>query len=244
MNFVYKINKNFLWAVTQNLKYGTRKRYYRLICVFSIIVNLVRKQMLTSWSVAVPRSSWRSTVRAKIWRKAGSSCVNTPREATGWYPWSHQRLSLGSSSSLATTTSPATGGNKLWMWRMHFTLARNPKSQSVMRLPSRSWGESVCAKLKWKVEFSGAADFKMNAINAQLNCFRYVPPTWTYECDEDLVHYFYDHIGKEDENLGSVKQCVTSIDVSSCSVSKIKPSSQMKLALTDFKSHFKQSKSF
>lgn len=47
---------------------------------------------------------------------------------------------------------------------------------------------------------------------------RYVPPTWTYECDEDLVHYFYDHIGKEDENLGSVKQCVTSIDVSSCSV--------------------------
>lgn len=47
---------------------------------------------------------------------------------------------------------------------------------------------------------------------------RHVPPTWTYESDEDLVHYFYDHIGKEDENLGSVKQCVTSIDVSSCSV--------------------------
>lgn len=33
------------------------------------------------------------------------------------------------------------------------------------------------------------------------------------------MHYFYDHIGKEDENLGSVKQCVTSIDVSSYSVS-------------------------
>lgn len=32
------------------------------------------------------------------------------------------------------------------------------------------------------------------------------------------MHYFYDHIGKEDENLGSVKQCVTSIDVSSSSV--------------------------
>uniref|UniRef100_A0A671P917 E3 ubiquitin-protein ligase HECTD3-like n=1 Tax=Sinocyclocheilus anshuiensis TaxID=1608454 RepID=A0A671P917_9TELE len=46
---------------------------------------------------------------------------------------------------------------------------------------------------------------------------RYVPPTWTFECDEDLVHYFYDHIGKEDENLGSVKQCVTTIDVSSSS---------------------------
>uniref|UniRef100_A0A8C4JVD2 HECT domain E3 ubiquitin protein ligase 3 n=1 Tax=Dromaius novaehollandiae TaxID=8790 RepID=A0A8C4JVD2_DRONO len=43
----------------------------------------------------------------------------------------------------------------------------------------------------------------------------YVPPTWTYECDEDLVHFLYDHIGKEDENLGSVKQYVDSIDVSS-----------------------------
>uniref|UniRef100_A0A3Q3LEJ3 HECT domain containing 3 n=1 Tax=Mastacembelus armatus TaxID=205130 RepID=A0A3Q3LEJ3_9TELE len=52
---------------------------------------------------------------------------------------------------------------------------------------------------------------------AAVDKLRYVPPTWTYECDEDLVHYFYDHIGKEDENLGSVKQCVTSIDVSSSS---------------------------
>uniref|UniRef100_A0A8C1Z987 HECT domain containing 3 n=1 Tax=Cyprinus carpio TaxID=7962 RepID=A0A8C1Z987_CYPCA len=44
---------------------------------------------------------------------------------------------------------------------------------------------------------------------------RYVPPTWTFECDEDLVHYYCDHNGKEEENLGGVKQCVTSIDVSS-----------------------------
>ncbi|KAG2461844.1 HECD3 ligase, partial [Polypterus senegalus] len=50
-----------------------------------------------------------------------------------------------------------------------------------------------------------------------VNKFRYIPPTWTFECDEDLVHFFYDHIGKEDENLGSVKQYVESIDVSSCS---------------------------
>lgn len=46
-----------------------------------------------------------------------------------------------------------------------------------------------------------------------------MPPTWTYECDEDLVHFLYDHIGKEDENLGSVKQYVDSIDVSSYTVS-------------------------
>lgn len=61
-----------------------------------------------------------------------------------------------------------------------------------------------------------AAERQMKLL---FNSSRYVPPTWTYECDEDLVHYFYDHIGKEDENLGSVKQCVTSIDVSSYSVS-------------------------
>lgn len=47
-----------------------------------------------------------------------------------------------------------------------------------------------------------------------------MPPTWTYECDEDLVHFLYDHIGKEDENLGSVKQYVDSIDVSSYTVSR------------------------
>ncbi|XP_075877887.1 E3 ubiquitin-protein ligase HECTD3 isoform X1 [Nelusetta ayraudi] len=50
---------------------------------------------------------------------------------------------------------------------------------------------------------------------------RFIPPTWTYECDEDLVHFLYDHIGKEDENLGSVKQCVNSIDVSSFTVDRL-----------------------
>lgn len=35
------------------------------------------------------------------------------------------------------------------------------------------------------------------------------------------MHFLYDHIGKEDENLGSVKQCVNSIDVSSFTVSHI-----------------------
>ncbi|XP_030061835.1 E3 ubiquitin-protein ligase HECTD3 [Microcaecilia unicolor] len=44
---------------------------------------------------------------------------------------------------------------------------------------------------------------------------RFVPPTWSYECDEDLVHFFHDHVAKEDESLGSVKQYVERIDVSS-----------------------------
>ncbi|MGH0185882.1 UNVERIFIED_CONTAM: hypothetical protein FKN15_019390 [Acipenser sinensis] len=53
--------------------------------------------------------------------------------------------------------------------------------------------------------------------DAAVQKLRYVPPTWTFECDEDLVHYFYDHVSKEDEDLGSIKQYVESIDVSSCS---------------------------
>ncbi|KAM9469272.1 E3 ubiquitin-protein ligase HECTD3-like [Clarias gariepinus] len=49
---------------------------------------------------------------------------------------------------------------------------------------------------------------------AAVQKLRYIPPTWTFECDEDLVRYFYD---QEDQNLGTVKQYVNKIDVSSCS---------------------------
>ncbi|XP_046882909.1 E3 ubiquitin-protein ligase HECTD3-like [Hypomesus transpacificus] len=52
---------------------------------------------------------------------------------------------------------------------------------------------------------------------AAVQKLRHVPPTWTFECDEDLVHYFYDHIGKEDENMDNLKRCVTSIELSSSS---------------------------
>ncbi|XP_044157622.1 E3 ubiquitin-protein ligase HECTD3 [Bufo gargarizans] len=44
---------------------------------------------------------------------------------------------------------------------------------------------------------------------------RFVPPSWTYECDEDLVHFLYECVGKEDENFGDIKQIVESINVSS-----------------------------
>ena len=56
-----------------------------------------------------------------------------------------------------------------------------------------------------------------------------MPPTWTYECDEDLIHFLYDHLGKEDENLGSVKQYVESIDVSSYTVGAGTPPTPSKM---------------
>ncbi|XP_049630941.1 E3 ubiquitin-protein ligase HECTD3-like [Suncus etruscus] len=43
----------------------------------------------------------------------------------------------------------------------------------------------------------------------------YVPPTWTFECDEDLIRFLYDHLGKDLEILGNLEQDVESIDVSS-----------------------------
>uniref|UniRef100_A0A7M4FJC7 HECT domain E3 ubiquitin protein ligase 3 n=1 Tax=Crocodylus porosus TaxID=8502 RepID=A0A7M4FJC7_CROPO len=61
----------------------------------------------------------------------------------------------------------------------------------------------------------GARPRSLEQDDAAVEKLRFVPPTWSYECDEDLVHFLYDHIGKEDENLGSVKQYVDSIDVSS-----------------------------
>ncbi|XP_028902461.1 E3 ubiquitin-protein ligase HECTD3 [Ornithorhynchus anatinus] len=61
----------------------------------------------------------------------------------------------------------------------------------------------------------GAQPKVMEEDTEAVRRLRFVPPTWTYECDEDLVHFLYDHVGKEDENLGSVKQYVESIDVSS-----------------------------
>lgn len=94
-------------------------------------------------SICVIRSNSRSTVQARSWRRAGSWCVSTQREATGWCQWSLQRLWADSSSSSATTTSLVIGGSRWWMWRMPCTSAPNPRSLSAMTLPSRSWGESV-----------------------------------------------------------------------------------------------------
>ncbi|XP_043941699.1 E3 ubiquitin-protein ligase HECTD3 [Protopterus annectens] len=50
---------------------------------------------------------------------------------------------------------------------------------------------------------------------AAVTRLRYIPPTWTYECDEDLVHCFCNPTGKEAEDLGSAKQYVDNIEVSS-----------------------------
>uniref|UniRef100_A0A672I7D0 E3 ubiquitin-protein ligase HECTD3-like n=1 Tax=Salarias fasciatus TaxID=181472 RepID=A0A672I7D0_SALFA len=64
--------------------------------------------------------------------------------------------------------------------------------------------------------------------DAAVQKLRYVPPGWTFECDEDLVHYLYDQKEEEDvmqkwaeHILGCLKDSVRSIGVSSNEVSII-----------------------
>lgn len=106
------------------------------------------------------------------------------------------------------------GGDRLVPVESPETISRQQQLFGYDHKPCNRWEQVVSVE---NALYMGSKPKIAECDNAAVQKLRYVPPTWAYECDEDLVHYFYDHIGKEDENLGSVKQCVTSIDVSSCS---------------------------
>uniref|UniRef100_A0AAY4BEY7 HECT domain containing 3 n=1 Tax=Denticeps clupeoides TaxID=299321 RepID=A0AAY4BEY7_9TELE len=107
------------------------------------------------------------------------------------------------------------GGDRLVPVESPETISRQQQLFGYDHKPCNRWEQVVDVENSL---YMGAKPKVAERDEAAVQKLRYVPPTWTFECDEDLVHYFYDQIGKEDENLGSVKQCVTSIDVSSCSV--------------------------
>ncbi|KAK9538818.1 hypothetical protein VZT92_003967 [Zoarces viviparus] len=106
------------------------------------------------------------------------------------------------------------GGDRLVPVESPETISRQQQLFGYDHKPCNRWEQVVSVE---NALYMGSKPQIAECDDAAVQKLRYVPPTWAYECDEDLVHYFYDHIGKEDENLGSVKQCVTSIDVSSCS---------------------------
>ncbi|KAG9338466.1 hypothetical protein JZ751_025700 [Albula glossodonta] len=106
------------------------------------------------------------------------------------------------------------GGDRLVPVESPDTVSRQQQLFGYDHKPCTRWEQVVDAEYALHL---GSRPKIAERDEAAVQKLRYVPPTWTFECDEDLVHYFYDHIGKEDENLGSVKQCVMSIDVSSCS---------------------------
>ncbi|CAM4592534.1 hypothetical protein PO909_030865 [Leuciscus waleckii] len=106
------------------------------------------------------------------------------------------------------------GGDRLVPVESPETISRQQQLFGYDHKPCSRWEQVVDVENSLHM---GAKPKVAEPDESAVRKLRYVPPTWMFECDEDLVHYFYDHIGKEDENLGSVKQCVTSIDVSSSS---------------------------
>ncbi|XP_066534011.1 E3 ubiquitin-protein ligase HECTD3 isoform X2 [Hoplias malabaricus] len=108
----------------------------------------------------------------------------------------------------------AEGGDRLVPVEAPDTASRQQQLFGYDHKPCNRWEHVVDAE---NCLYLGGRPKVAECDEAAVQKLRYVPPTWTFECDEDLVHYFYDYVGKEDENLGSVKQCVSSIDVSSFS---------------------------
>ncbi|XP_060087711.1 E3 ubiquitin-protein ligase HECTD3 isoform X2 [Heteronotia binoei] len=106
----------------------------------------------------------------------------------------------------------ADGGDRLVPVESMERIQRQQQLFGVDYKPVIRWEQVVDLTYSLRL---GAKPKIMEPDVAAVERLRFVPPTWSYECDEDLVHFLYDHIGKEDENLGSIKQYVDSIDVSS-----------------------------
>ncbi|XP_048844617.1 E3 ubiquitin-protein ligase HECTD3 [Brienomyrus brachyistius] len=106
------------------------------------------------------------------------------------------------------------GGDRLVPVESSDTIGRQQQLFGCDSKPCSRWEQVVDAELSMRL---GSRPCIAERDEAALRKLRYVPPTWTFECDEDLIHFYYEHVGKEDENLGSVRQCVMSMDVSSCS---------------------------
>ncbi|XP_026915151.2 E3 ubiquitin-protein ligase HECTD3 isoform X2 [Acinonyx jubatus] len=107
---------------------------------------------------------------------------------------------------------PAEGGARLVPIDTPDHLQRQQQLFGVDYRPVLRWEQVVDLTYSHRL---GSRPQPAEAYTEAVQRLLYVPPTWTYECDEDLIHFLYDHLGKEDENLGSVKQYVESIDVSS-----------------------------
>nr|XP_003220311.2 PREDICTED: LOW QUALITY PROTEIN: E3 ubiquitin-protein ligase HECTD3 [Anolis carolinensis] len=106
----------------------------------------------------------------------------------------------------------ADGGDRLVPVESTERIQRQQQLFGIDYKPVIRWEQVVDVTYSLRL---GAKPKIMDPDAAAVERLRFVPPTWSYECDEDLVHFLHDHIGKEDENLGSVKQYVDSIDVSS-----------------------------
>ncbi|TRY84150.1 hypothetical protein DNTS_026050 [Danionella cerebrum] len=174
-------------------------------------------------------SVWESTLQAPL--KKSSRCTIEPKKGTCirttgeeycnshglWVKISKEQLEeyrgpVDLEEGWILVCKHTEGGDRLVPVESPDTISRQQQLFGYDHKPCNRWEQVVDVENSLHI---GAKPKVAEPDEAAVQKMRYVPPTWTFECDEDLVHYFYDHIGKEDENLGSVKQCVTSIDVSS-----------------------------
>nr|XP_046264244.1 E3 ubiquitin-protein ligase HECTD3-like isoform X2 [Scatophagus argus] len=106
------------------------------------------------------------------------------------------------------------GGDRLVPVESPESVSRQQQLFGHDHKPCNSWEQVVNVE---NALYMGSKPKVAECDDAAMQKLRYVPPTWTYECDEDLVHYLYDHKVKEDERLENVKECVANIVVSSYS---------------------------
>ncbi|XP_032047895.1 E3 ubiquitin-protein ligase HECTD3 [Aythya fuligula] len=179
------------------------------------------RSLLSVWDSPGPARGGKRAARATIEVRKGGCLRATGEEycngAGLWVKLSKEQLEEYKSGcdleeGWVLVCKHAEGGDRLVPVESTERIQRQQQLFGVDYKPVIRWEQVVDLTYSLRL---GAKPKPMEQDEAAVERLRFVPPTWTYECDEDLVHFLYDHIGKEDENLGSVKQYVDSIDVSS-----------------------------
>ncbi|XP_072048843.1 E3 ubiquitin-protein ligase HECTD3-like isoform X2 [Amphiura filiformis] len=90
----------------------------------------------------------------------------------------------------------------------------NQRLFGKQQVPITRWEEAIEAAYSLRVGIRPPATLPTSP--QATDALRKVPPNWTLESDEELARFLYEHMEQDNENLGSVKQFVESVDVSSC----------------------------
>uniref|UniRef100_A0A8C5QDY3 E3 ubiquitin-protein ligase HECTD3 n=1 Tax=Leptobrachium leishanense TaxID=445787 RepID=A0A8C5QDY3_9ANUR len=104
------------------------------------------------------------------------------------------------------------GGDRLVPLQSSDKIARQQQLFGVDHKPVNRWEDVI------DVTYSRRLGNKPQIIapdEEAVQKLRFLPASWFYPCDEDLVHFLCDNMGKENETLGNIKQFVESISVSS-----------------------------
>lgn len=83
-----------------------------------------------------------------------------------------------------------------------------------------SWLEVV--EVENSLQLTSHARLSITAPHDEaIETFQQLPFNWTIDHDEDLAQFLCSHVETQNDNLGSIKNHVDAVDVSSSSVSKV-----------------------